>query len=336
MHPLSRSFGVFATALVVASACSGGLVGDADAGLPLPDVGEPDAFVVPADAGAAVDGGPADGATADANRLDAIARDVHDAATPADAHDAALVRDVVAVRDGAIVVRPPLPVPAALLRALSATPYVEQSCRPTTWRTWPYPALRCTYNAGIVVTVADPTPARVGAWIVDAAEQIAAVSSLRTRDPAGYVGILVRIAQHTMSQSSRIFPLEGNIEESVVQPFLEGVTYGVNTSDARHCATCYCRINSTTRDQWCAYVAGTTSTTNAACLASYGGSSGWNDAWAAHCLANHQASWTAASNPHYRAQAWLVNRTVRSHHPDPTTVTAAQVHADLDAAYPIY
>jgi hypothetical protein len=228
-----------------------------------------------------------------------------------------------------------LPVPARLIRALSARPYVEGSCRPVTWRSWPHPAQRCTYGAGLVVTVADPAPARVGAWIVDAAQQIAAVAALRTRDPASYEACLVRIAQHTMSQSSRIFPLEGQIDEGQIFPFLMGVTYGIGTRTG-FCGTCYCRINSLTRDEWCRYLAGTSGTTSAACLASYGGSSGWNDAWAAHCLANHGASWDADANPHYRAQAWLANRAMRTSFPDPTRAIGSDVLAALGDRYPVF
>jgi len=185
-------------------------------------------------------------------------------------------------------------------------------------------------DAGVRDTMARDVAARdVAAWIVDAAERIAPVAALRARDPATYEACLVRIARHTMSQSSRIFPLEGQIDEGQVFPFLMGVTYGVG-SRTGFCGTCYCRINSLTRGEWCRYLAGTTSVGQAGCLASYGGTSGWNDAWAAHCLENHSASWDASFNPHYRAQAWIANRALRSIFPDPATASGAAVLRALE------
>jgi hypothetical protein len=234
-----------------------------------------------------------------------------------------------------------LPVPAAVVRALSATPYVEERCAPTRWTGWPYAAQRCTYRGGLQVTVANPSPDRVARWIVDGAQQIPAVASLRTRDPANYEACLVRIAQHTMSQSSRIFPLEGDIWEGEVFPFLRGVTYGVGTRTG-FCGTCFCRINSLTRSQWCTYRAATMGGTESACLASFGGTSGWNVPWSEHCLANHVSAWTQDFNDHYRAQAFWANRVdgatrgIAARVGNPATASGASVLAAVQALYPVY
>ena len=267
------------------------------------------------------------------------ARVPHDAASSPDAshvsvpHDAAVAHDAAPPHDAGHA--SPLPTPASLLHALSARPYVEEHCAPTTFPGWAHAAQRCTYGHGLAVTVADPSAARVARWIVDAAEHIAAVAALRTRDPAHYEACLVRMAQHTETQSSRIFPLTGQISEDVVYEFRSGVAYGYG-SLSRTCRTCYCRINSISREQWCDYEAGAGHGASSTCLASYGGNSGWNDAWAQHCLATHSASFEAESNDHYRAQAWLANRDLAARFPHPTTAAGADVLAALGTHYPIY
>lgn len=330
-------------AMVLLLGCSGApapsVDASPDAGVALDDVGSP--TIEDLGRPSPTDAGPmaVDAPTRDAAALDAVVRDATalDAALDVATRDVA-ARDVPARVDAPTADRPAtpsLPVPSSLVRALSARPYVEGTCRPVTWRSWPHPAQRCTYGAGLVVTVANPAPSRVAAWIVDAAELIAPVAALRTRDPANYEACLARIARHTMSQSSRIFPLEGQIDEGQVYPFLMGVTYGVG-SRTGFCGTCYCRINSLTRDEWCRYLAGTTSVSQATCLAGYGGTSGWDDAWAAHCLQNHSASWEASFNPHYRAQAWIANRALRSSFPSPATASGAAVLRAIEGSYPVF
>ncbi len=226
---------------------------------------------------------------------------------------------------------PPLDVPASLVKALGGKSYVEESCQSTTYPGWPYAAQKCTYQTNLVVTIANPDADRVARWIVEASSLIAALDSLHTRDRASWEQGLAVIAAHTIGQSSRIFPLAGQIfENGTVYKFERGVTSTCSTG-------CYCRINSTSRAQWCKYAADVLKTepVEADCLAKYGQTtSTLTDPWLAHCLENHVASWTADRNEHYRAQAWAANAMLAAKIKDPTTATGADVIAALKLAYP--
>lgn len=215
--------------------------------------------------------------------------------------------------------------PGRVEELLSVTPYVEQSCRDTTWEGWPFEAQRCTYNGGLVVTVADPSPEQVTAWIADASQLIPALWSLEERDRDAWKDGLEIIASHTLYQSSRIFPLEGEIDEGYVYDFDRGVTEGCSTG-------CYCRINSTTRQQWCEYadeVLGLESEGD--CLAEYSTTT-FTDAWAEHCLDVHRAAWTGV-HQHYRAMAWWANKSVAAAFPDPDRADPEAVVDLLRALY---
>lgn len=226
---------------------------------------------------------------------------------------------------------PPLDVPASLVKALGQKTYVEDSCQSTTYPGWPYAAQKCTYQSGLVVTIANPEPDRVARWIVEASSLIAALDALHTRDRASWEVGLAVIAAHTIGQSSRIFPLAGQIfENGTVYKFERGVTSTCSTG-------CYCRINSTSRPQWCKYAVDVLKTeiVEADCLAKYGQStSTLTDPWLAHCMDNHVASWTTDRNEHYRAQAWAANTMLAAKIPDPMTATGAAVIAALKLAYP--
>ncbi len=215
--------------------------------------------------------------------------------------------------------------PGSVVDVLDVTPYVEQSCSDTSWEGWPFEAKRCTYNGGLRVTVANPSPEQVASWIADAAQMIPALAALEERDRGAWKEGLEAIALHTLYQSSRIFPLEGEVDEGYVYDFDRGVTVGCSTG-------CYCRINSTTRQQWCDYADAVLGIVDeGACLSEYSTTS-WTDAWAEHCLDNHRAAWTGIHH-HYRAMAWWANKTVSQSFPDPESADPDRVVALIEALY---
>lgn len=234
------------------------------------------------------------------------------------------------VPDAEVDAGPPLDVPASLVAALGTKTYVEESCEPTTYAGWPFPAQRCTYHSGLVVTIANPEPERVARWIVEASSLIPALDGLHERDRTNWEAGLVVIAKHTINQSSRIFPLQGQIWEN-------GKTYDFERGVTKSCTTgCYCRVNSTSRQQWCAYAANVLkSEDETTCLAKYGQpTKTLPEDWLAHCVANHEASWNSDSNEHYRAQAWNANNAIASKFPDPMVADGATVVTALKTQYP--
>jgi uncharacterized protein YraI len=222
--------------------------------------------------------------------------------------------------------------PASLVRAMSSKPYVEGSCTQTTFAGWPYEAQRCTYGNGLQVTVANPTPERVARWIVDAAQMIPALDGLRTRDPANWEAGLKVIADNMMGQSSRIFPLSGIVREGTINyRFDRGVTAGCTSG-------CYCRINSTTRREWCRYRAQVLQAGNEQrCLDEFGQTTNrFAEAWGDHCLQNHVASWAADSNPHFRARAYGAQLSFGSQFPNPATASGPAVVRALKGCFVVY
>lgn len=228
---------------------------------------------------------------------------------------------------------PPLDVPASLVKALDGKSYVEDKCESVTAPGWPHAAQRCTYRTNLVVTIANPPADRVARWIVDASSLIDAVDALHTRDRASWESALLHIAKHTLGQSSRIFPLSGKVwENGTAYEFERGVTKSCGTG-------CYCRINSTSRQQWCKYAVSVLKTEPAepACLEKYGQTqSKLTEAWLSHCMENHVASWSVDRNEHYRAQAFAANAIVSAKVKDPKTAKGADVLAALKDAYPLY
>jgi hypothetical protein len=215
--------------------------------------------------------------------------------------------------------------PGSVVDVLDVTPYVEQNCSDTDWDGWPFEALRCSYNGGLQVTVADPSAELVAYWIADAAQMIPALAALEERDRGAWKDGLEIIATHTLYQSSRIFPLEGEVDEGYVYDFDRGVTVGCSTG-------CYCRINSTTRQQWCDYADAVLGIVDeGACLSEYSTTT-WTDAWAEHCLDNHRAAWTGIHH-HYRAMAYWANKTIASSVGDPETADPDRVISLLEALY---
>lgn len=249
----------------------------------------------------------------------APSRMIEDAATPL--NDAGVVDAADA---------PVLDVPASLVTALGDKTYVEESCQPSTYPGWPFPAQKCTYRNGLVVTIANPLADRVARWIVDAATLISALDALKVSDRARWEEGLTVIAMHTIHQSSRIFPLEGKVwEDGTAYTFERGVTKTCSSG-------CYCRVNSTSRPQWCSYAAQVLGTeVESSCLSKYGqAAKTLTDAWLAHCFDNHVAAWNADRNEHYRAQAWAANRALGVKFPSPSAASGTAVIAALKLEYP--
>ena len=354
-----------ATLLVLCAACAPSTLGRTDAGAP-PDLGVPGDLGGMVDAGL-VDAGLVDAIVEDG----ALASDAdvapEDAAIDAGAVGACTRAGgaicgvdvggdpavLYTCRDGAYVpleacaegcdrMPPGVPdrclrtlsadaLPASLVDALDAVPYVEGRCTDVVHPGWPYEARRCTYSAGgltTTVVTATPSPRRVARWIVNTAGVIPALEALAVTDRASYERGLVIIATHLMNQSSRIFPLEGGIIENITgsyvdYPFRMGVTDGCSTG-------CFCRINSLHRTDLCAFEDAMGRETEADCLARVG-TRGLTDAWGAQCQGNHEAAWSSDVNVHFRALAWRVQRSLAAS--CGRACTAAEVLAALRAVY---
>ncbi|RYZ66016.1 MAG: hypothetical protein EOP08_05745 [Proteobacteria bacterium] len=223
------------------------------------------------------------------------------------------------------------PVMQALLAVLDVKPYVEGTCEPTTYPGWDHPAHRCRYDGGgvdggLTVTVANPPAARVAAWIIDSAGEIGALEAIKYRDPEQWIAGLVIVAGNVIGQSTRIFPLEGQVAEDIVYRFEKGVT--------RTCGTgCYCRVNSTSRQHWCSYAAAFLGASEQECLTTYS-TTRFTQAWANHCLENHSSSWDRDVNPHFHARAYAAHRLLEARFPDPTTAPIADMMAALLEIFP--
>lgn len=224
-----------------------------------------------------------------------------------------------------------LDVPESLVKALGGKTYVEGSCESVMQPGWPYEAQRCTYQNGLVVTIANPTPERVARWIVEASSLIPALDGLHDRDRTNWEAGLKVIAAHTIGQSSRIFPLAGKVFEN-------GTAYSFDRGVTSTCGTgCYCRINSLSRAQWCKYATTVLASepNEADCLSKYGQTDNkLTEPWLVHCLDNHVTAWNADQNAHYRAQAWNANLALATAFPDPKTADGAAVVTALKKQYP--
>jgi len=217
-------------------------------------------------------------------------------------------------------------VPGTLVTALDVPPYVEQDCKPATFNGWPFEAQKCTYNGGLKVTVADPSPELVAQWIVDASQMIPALWAQKTKDPNQWKKGLKVFSSHVLYQSSRIFPLAGQVDEGTIYIFDKGVTAGCSTG-------CYCRINSLMRQQWCAYADALLGIQKKSdCLALYS-TTQWTDEWADHCLDNHRAAWTMPLNHHFRAMAWWANEQIAWKFPNPENADGATVVSMLNSLF---
>jgi len=163
---------------------------------------------------------------------------------------------------------------------------------------------------------------------VDSVTLIPALDALKVSDPASYTEGLVMIAVAVLNQSSRIFPLSGDIVENLGggytrYPFDRGVTAGCSSG-------CYCRINSLHRTEWCAYEA-SLGGSESACLDRVG-RSGLTRAWGDHCLQNHINAWESERNEHFRARAYRYQQSVRGRCPRAGSCSGREVLAALRGA----
>ena len=222
-------------------------------------------------------------------------------------------------------------VPASLIAVIDSTPYVEGNCVPTTYPGWPYDAQACTYTSGGITTtvkVANPSPDRVGRWIVDSATYIPALQALKTTAPGAYEDGLGAIGLAMLYQSSRIFALQGGIIEDMGGGY---VNYQFEDGVSQPCSSgCYCRINSLHRTEWCSYREGLGESYDA-CIAKVGAANHTPE-WGAECLSNHVAAWTSDSNEHFRAKAYVANKSVSASCP-PGQCSAGAVVAAVKSAY---
>ncbi len=251
----------------------------------------------------------------------------------ADGDGGARVKDGAGADAGPQPLTPP---PPALVKCLAQKPYVEGSCVPTTVAGWPHPAQACTYSSPIgtlSVTVANPSATQVAFWIANAGDSIPAIGHLKTSDPSSYLRALQTVASALMIQSGRIFPIRGVVGEDqgggyYPYPFTDGVTTPCPSGEPH----CYCRINSLSRGDYCAYrgsLAG--AETEAACRTRVGYGGGSTTAWKSECIGNHAASWGTPVNEHIRAQVWVRLRDGGVG----ATATGSQVVNALASAYGI-
>lgn len=226
----------------------------------------------------------------------------------------------------------PISVPGSLVSLLSPKPYVEQSCVSASYPGWPHPAQRCTYSSGGIttsVTVANPSPDRVGRWIVDSASYIPALAALKGSAQGQYEEGLKAIGLAMLYQSSRIYPLSGGVIENMGSGY---VNYIFENGVTKSCSSgCYCRINSLHRKDWCEFQAGTGKQSKAACLSQVG-SSGYTNGWASQCFENHKRAWNADFNEHFRAKAFVANYTVANRCP-PGACSPGQVVSAVKNAF---
>jgi hypothetical protein len=192
----------------------------------------------------------------------------------------------------------PLPeLPPALVARLSVHPYVEVSCREVDASSlglaWPYPASSCEGSAGALWT-ANPPPARVAAWIVDAMRGVPELERVRVADPQRWQALSLVVAEYVLRQSSRVFPLRGPLVEN-------GSIYVFDRGVSVPCKTCFCRVSSVLRADLCRYRAHMGEEDELACVDRLG-VRGPTEAWLDECLENHRASFRRNHNPHMRAR----------------------------------
>jgi len=327
------SAALLALVLAFVGACSSEPIGSAVSDEAGPPSSKPEVPVVPIDPGGpdttqpSLEGGNAAPVSSAVDGGDA---------TPSLSVDAA---DVPATEAGAATPEaggpPPAPPPADLVKCMDTKPYVESKCTPTTFAGWPHPAQACTYSTPIgtlAVTVANPSATQVATWIVDAGDSIPAIAHLKESDPKSYLRALQSVASALMIQSGRIFPLQGDVGEDmgggyVAYPFTKGVTKPCPTGEPH----CYCRINSLSRADYCAYQASLGKESVTACRARVGYGQGAADNWLDECISNHSAAWDHSTNLHIRAQVWArINGAGLG-----ATASGSQVVNALDTSYGI-
>ncbi len=215
---------------------------------------------------------------------------------------------------------------APLTRALATKPYVEERCEPAAHPVFAK-AKRCRYavmGLAAEVLVDNPDPARVVQWATDAASYVAPLDALRLSHPAAFREGVLAFVLHVKHQSSRIFPIAGEIVEDLGG----GATrYGFDRGVVSPCdkGNCRCRVNSLTPGAWCRFADHLGEETRAACLERYEGTQG-DERWRERCANNHQLSLDQAHNPHFRAKAFAIGERIGSRCPaggcEPSRVVA--------------
>jgi hypothetical protein len=201
---------------------------------------------------------------------------------------------------------PPEPIPKAVLAELAPTPYVEERCEPDPESPR---ARRCQYTTlGVAaeVVVENPTAEETARWFLDAARSCEPLEAFREHDPTSWARGVLAFAKHTRRQSSRIFPVRGQIVEDLGDgPHAFGFDRGVVSPCEK--GTCRCRINSLTAPALCRYRE-TLGGDRAGCLEALSS----DEAWRTQCVENHRRALATGVNEHLRARAHLAGREVRA------------------------
>lgn len=190
---------------------------------------------------------------------------------------------------------------------MKAQPYVEESCKVSSFPGWPYDAKDCSYSTPIgtlYVTVADAPADRVASWVLNATLTVPWTADLQSAHPGAFLQVQKILAVDVMYQSGRIFALKGDVGEDmdgkqyIAYPFKDGVSVGCPASEPH----CFCRINSISRGQFCTWRAHTSDETEDKCRSRLGYAQGNTDAWYNECLANHASAWHSEYNDHFAAK----------------------------------
>ncbi len=202
--------------------------------------------------------------------------------------------------------------PAAVLATLDKTPYVEDRCEPASGgeRTCRYSML------GLDATVVTRTPdaAVVARWIVDASSYAAPIDALFDVDRAAWEAALSLVARHVRNQSSRIFPVRGDVVEQLGSDAPRAFRFDRGVVTPCEGGGCACRINSLRPGALCRYREAMGLEAGDACRARLGGPSG-DGAWRAQCQSNHAAALDRSHNEHFRAAAFDLGRRIEERCP---------------------
>jgi hypothetical protein len=228
---------------------------------------------------------------------------------------------------------------------MRAQPYVEESCKTSSFPGWPFDAQDCSYSSPIGtlhVTVADAPAERVAAWVLNATMTVPWTADLQSAHPGAFLQVQkilavdvmfqrcgvaqlalmvsdLTLAQwpHFRSQGRRwrghgrqagtefspehwMFPTDLSIAtmQYIAYPFKDGVSVGCPDSEPH----CFCRINSISRGQFCAWRAHTSEESEDKCRIRLGYGQGNTDAWYQECLGNHASAWHSDYNDHFSAK----------------------------------
>jgi hypothetical protein len=200
----------------------------------------------------------------------------------------------------------PEPIPKALLAELAPTPYVEERCEPDPSSPR---ARRCQYTTlGVAaeVVVENPTAEETARWFLDAARSCEPLEAFREKDPTTWARGVLAFAKHTRRQSSRIFPLRGQIVEDLGEgPHAFGFDRGVVSPCEK--GTCRCRINSLSAPALCRYREALGGD-RVGCLEALSN----DEAWRTQCVENHRKALATGINEHLHARAHLAGREIQA------------------------